>query len=158
MAGAGSRSGGRRWRWATAVGAPVLLIAVAVTALYDWSEDVADVADDRVTEVPCAEALGFGGARLPEGAEPGRCTHQAFLDTLYTADFTMPRAAVREWLTRTYPQAEAVRTSCGEGVELCFDAAWDSGLPGGVEAHAVNARVTCPDARTARVEFQAFTT
>ncbi|MFJ6659571.1 hypothetical protein ACIQNG_24940 [Streptomyces sp. NPDC091377] len=27
----------------------MLLIAVAVTALYDWSEDVADVADARVT-------------------------------------------------------------------------------------------------------------
>ncbi|MBJ6620621.1 hypothetical protein [Streptomyces sp. DHE17-7] len=47
--------------------------------------------------------MGFGGAALPDGAEPvGACTMQGWQDVHYSAAFRMPRAGVAEWLAHTY--------------------------------------------------------
>ncbi|GAA2581232.1 hypothetical protein [Streptomyces lienomycini] len=140
---------------ATLVLLPVLVVLVGV--LLSESDDRADGREPD--QVPCSEALGFGGAALPDGARPvGACTHQAFLDTHYGAAFRMPRTGVREWLAHTYPEAPApAGTYCPDGADLCLDLSYGQGLPDGVEAHVVQVRVVHEDAGTALVRFASFT-
>ncbi|WP_235614584.1 hypothetical protein [Streptomyces ambofaciens] len=118
--------------------------------------------DGRAAEhVPCSEALRFGGAALPDGARPvGACTLQGFQDTHYGAAFRMPRTGVQDWLAHTYPDAPAPRAdTCGGGDgDLCLDLGPARGLPGGVDAHAVQVRVEYGADGTALVRFSAFTT
>lgn len=109
-------------------------------------------------KVPCAEALAFGGARLPEGAYEGKCTVQAWQDTAYHATFRMPRADVGAWLRSTYPAGPKPTTElCDEGADLCVNMNTDGTVPPGVDADAVQIDVTYEDPATARVTFTAFT-
>ena len=155
---------GRTGRWLVAA-----LVAVAVLVLLPFLIGFAAfLRPDRNADyplggapekVPCAEALDFGGAKLPVGAHDTDCTVQAWMDTFYAARFLMPRADVRGWLTRTYPQAPEPGTEfCGEGADLCLnlDSA-DRPVPDGVGANAVKVDVVYEDAGTALVRFSAFT-
>ncbi|WP_190176431.1 hypothetical protein [Streptomyces naganishii] len=110
--------------------------------------------------VSCTRALAFGGAALPDGATPvGGCVEQSWQDVSYSADFRMPRAGVRDWLRRTYPDAPAPETEfCADDADLCLELSCTRGLPEGVGADAVQVNVTYEDAGTALVDFAAFTT
>jgi hypothetical protein len=97
---------GRRRHWWWIAGAALLVTVVAVPVVwllwgaYTLSES------GRSREVPCAEAVSFAGAALPEHAEDARCTTASWLDTHYEARFRMPRAEVAGWLGRHYPGVE----------------------------------------------------
>ncbi|MFF9409195.1 hypothetical protein ACF1B0_27295 [Streptomyces anandii] len=110
--------------------------------------------------VSCTRALAFGGAALPDGATPvGGCVERSRQDVSYSADFRMPRAAVRDWLHRTYPDAPAPGTGfCDDDADLCLELSRTRGLPEGVGADAVQVNVTYEEAGTALVDFAAFTT
>ncbi|MEU0004181.1 hypothetical protein ABZ079_07740 [Streptomyces sp. NPDC006314] len=125
----------------------------------------------RPEKVPCAEALGFGGAKLPDGAYDTACTGQAWLDTDYVARFRMPRDGVRDWLKTTYPDAPEPKTRfCGpDSVDLCLNLGFEQGagdyagrVPGrsdpGFGAYAVDIDVTYEGPDRALVRFSAFTT
>ncbi|WP_244207225.1 hypothetical protein [Streptomyces swartbergensis] len=129
-----------------------LIVCVFMWALTD--ED--DPGAGAVAKVGCAEALAFGGADRPAGAEVHDCTAQRGIDTAYTAVLRMPREDVRYWLRATYPDAPEPRAggSCGA---LCLDVTHENGLPATVGAHVVQVRVEYVNAETARVRFSAFT-
>lgn len=110
--------------------------------------------------VSCTHAPAFGGAALPDGATPvGGCVERSRQDVSYSADFRMPRAAVRDWLRRTYPEAPPPETEfCADDADLCLELSYLRGLPEGVGADVVQVNVTHEDAGTALVDFAAFTT
>ncbi|KDN75470.1 hypothetical protein DF19_23910 [Streptomyces olindensis] len=137
---------------------PVLLLGFLVIGLFMWGQtDEDDTRGGGTATVPCAEALAFGGAERPGGAEAGHCAVQRGIDTAYTAVLRMPRADVRDWLRATYPDAPEARTG-GSCAALCLDVTHEDGLPGAAEAHVVQVRVEYVNAETARVRFSAFTT
>ncbi|MGW8062307.1 hypothetical protein ACVV2G_08525 [Streptomyces ziwulingensis] len=155
--------GRTRWRlFAALVTLPVLVLfplLVLLTASV-FSEPDGRGDGGAAAHVPCAEALRFGGAALPDGARPvGACTLQGFQDIHYGAAFRMPRTGVREWLAHTYPDAPgpASEHCAGGDVDLCLNLGYQRGLPDGVDAHAVQVRVTYEAAGTALVRFAAFT-
>jgi hypothetical protein len=137
---------------------PGLLLAGLVTVLiYYLTSDYP--LDGGPEKVPCAEALEFGGAKLPKGAHGGRCTVRVWLDTSYLADFRMPRADVPKWLADTYPAGPGPGTEfCDDGADLCLnlDSAHASPPPGAA-ADAVTVNVTYENAGTARILVSAFT-
>ncbi|MEU8587060.1 hypothetical protein AB0C59_08665 [Streptomyces sp. NPDC048664] len=120
----------------------------------------------------CADALAFGGARLPEGAYDTDCSVRAWTDTDHEAGFRMPRAAVRDWLRATYPKAppSAYEDPCRDGsADLCLslgftegDGDWAGRVPGaagaGFGADSVRVDVTYEGPDRALVRFTAFTT
>ncbi len=110
--------------------------------------------------VPCTEALSFGGAALPDGAQQARvCVEQGRQDVSCSADFRMPRAGVLDWLHHTYPDAPAPETEfCADDADLCLDLNHMKGLPEGVGADAVQVSGVYEDSGTALVGFAAFTT
>ncbi|MFE9624076.1 hypothetical protein [Streptomyces sp. NPDC006527] len=158
-----------RWVLVAAVAAvPALLLIWLVTAVVRFSAPD-DTLGRGPREVPCARALEFGGARLPAGAHDTRCTVRSFQDTLYRAEFRMPRTAVRDWLERTYPQAGGPKTEfCApESADLCLGVGFlaEAGdyageVPGaaqpgfGAAAARVSVEYEGPD--TALVRFEAF--
>ncbi|MFF6980447.1 hypothetical protein ACFZAV_22700 [Streptomyces sp. NPDC008343] len=144
--------------FAAIVALPGLVIAGLVALVVMWV-----VADDPprsgADTVSCPDALHFGGAELPDGAEVvGACKTQGFQDIHYSATFRMPRADVPGWLEGTYPDAPAPGTKfCGAvDVDLCLDVDAPGGHPD-AGAHAVQVRVEYEDADTALVRFAAFT-
>ncbi|MBN0049075.1 hypothetical protein JS756_34345 [Streptomyces actuosus] len=138
---------------------PLLILAglAALAVLFLISDDALGGSSEKV---PCADALAFGGARLPAGAYDADCRVESWLDTHYAGTFRMPRAEVRGRLTGLSPQgAEPGTAGCDHGVDLCLELGVENGgLPAGAEAHAVTANVTYEDATTARVRWSAFTT
>jgi hypothetical protein len=160
--GTTSGQGGRgRTGWglfAVVMALPALLAAglIAVVIRFLTSDYPMGGAPE---DVPCAEALEFGGARLPKGAHDADCTVQTWLDTDYNAEFRMPRADVRKWLTDTYPRDPQPGTEfCDHGADLCLNLnSSDAPPPPGADADAVTVNVTYVDATTALVRFSAFT-
>ncbi|MEU2714484.1 hypothetical protein [Streptomyces sp. NPDC007205] len=119
----------------------------------------------------CAEALAFGGAKLPDGAYDAECTVQTWLDTDYVARFRMPRDGVHDWLKATYPDApEPKEQHCyPDSVDLCLNLSFNEGfahyagdVPGrsdpGFGAEAADIDVTYEGPDRALVRFSAFTT
>ncbi|OXY97619.1 hypothetical protein BEK98_08665 [Streptomyces diastatochromogenes] len=151
--------GWTRWGLFALVGAlPVLVLGwLAVVVVRFATSDYP--LGGGPEKVPCAEALDFGGAKLPEGAYDTECTVQAWMDTDYEATFRMPRAGVRDWLTGTYPKGPAPGTElCDESADLCLNLDSDEHAPpAGVDANAVVVNVTYEGPDTARVSFSAFT-
>ncbi|MBD2817426.1 hypothetical protein ID867_03070 [Streptomyces parvulus] len=109
---------GRTGWWPTAVLvalAALVLLPVLIVLVSFVASDSEYPLGGGPEQRPCAEALGFGGAALPDGAEPvGACTMQGWQDVHYSAAFRMPRAGVAEWLAHTYPDAPAPRRSSAE--------------------------------------------
>jgi hypothetical protein len=151
--------GHTRWRLILPfLAVPVLLLGFLVVGMFMWAlTDEEDPRAGGAAKVRCAEALAFGGAERPAGAELRDCTVQRGIDTAYTAVLLMPREDVRYWLGRTYPDAPKPRTDGGSCGALCLDVTHENGLPGTAEAHAVQVRVEYVNAETARLRFSAFT-
>ncbi|MFI1369147.1 hypothetical protein [Streptomyces griseochromogenes] len=111
-------------------------------------------------KAPCAEALAFGGAKLPKEAHAAHCTVETWLDTSYDASFRMPREGVRDWLRAAYPHAPETDTEyCDDGVDLCLrlNGEGEHAPPAGAEADAVLVDVTYEGPDRALVRFMAFT-
>ncbi|MFD9437107.1 hypothetical protein [Streptomyces sp. NPDC060002] len=160
---AGPEPRGRtRWGLVAAILAlPVLLVGgLLVLLVVSVLTDDEEWDGTRLEKVPCAEALAFGGAELPAGAQDAECTVQSWLDTNYQADFRMPRAGFDAWLTDTYPQAPRPggpgTQACAHGSDYCFQLDV-TGHPG-TAAYYVDVNVTYVNAETARVRYSAFTT
>ena len=160
-----ARGRNRWWLVAVAAGLPALVLIWLVTAVVR-----AATSDDPLgrgpREVPCAEALEFGGARLPAGAYDTRCTVEVWLDTRYAAEFRMPRAELAGWLGRSYPGAPRRTGFCpGDTTDLCVSVGFAEGggerMPGeaypGFGAHTANVLVDYEGPATALVRFSAFT-
>ncbi|MFJ1808678.1 MULTISPECIES: hypothetical protein [unclassified Streptomyces] len=155
---------GGRTRWglvAAILALPVSLVVGLVALAVVWVlTDDEEQDGTRIEKVPCAEALAFGGAELPTGAQDAKCTVESWMDTNYQADFRMPRAAVSAWLTDTYPEAPEPggpgTQACVHGSDYCFQLDV-TGHPG-TDAYYVNVNVTYVNAETARVRYSAFTT
>ncbi|WP_268267478.1 hypothetical protein [Streptomyces coriariae] len=153
-----------RTRWgvvAAVLALPVLLVAGLLVLAVVWVlTDDEEQDGTRLKKVPCAEALAFGGAELPTGAEDAACTVQSWLDTNYQADFRMPRAGFDAWLAGTYPEAPEPggpgTQACGHGSDYCFQL--DVTDRPGTDAYYVNVDVTQVNAETVRVRYSAFTT
>ncbi|MFG3202147.1 hypothetical protein [Streptomyces sp. NPDC048192] len=162
MAARGARAAERgRTRWGTVaaiLALPALILGcLAVMAVrFATSDHPLGGAPEKV---PCAEALAFGGARLPDGAFEGRCTVRTWLDTDYEAEFRLPRTELWSWLRRTYPQAPAPDTGfcVGGGADFCVDMDSAATVPPGIDANAVQIDVTYEGPRQALVRFSAFT-
>ncbi|MGW0628334.1 hypothetical protein [Streptomyces sp. NPDC002758] len=157
---AGSVGRGRtRWGLFAAVMALPMLIVAGLTAVVIRFMTSDYPLGGEPEQVPCAEALEFGGAKLPDGAYGGQCTVQTWLDTSYHAEFRMPRADVRKWLTDTYPGGPQTGTEfCDHGAGLCLNLnSSEAPPPPGADADAVTVNVTYVDATTALVRFSAFT-
>ncbi|MFH8775435.1 hypothetical protein [Streptomyces sp. NPDC017958] len=151
--------GWTRWGLFALVGAlPALVVVWLAVAVVRFATSDYPLGGGP-EKVPCAEALDFGGAKLPKGAYDTECTVQAWLDTDYDASFRMPRADVRDWLKATYPKGPAPGTEyCDEGADLCLNLdSEDHKPPAGVYANAVTVNVTYEGPDTARVRFSAFT-
>ncbi|WP_314221850.1 hypothetical protein [Streptomyces zaehneri] len=159
----GPRPRGRtRWGLVAAILAlPVLLVVGLLVLAGVWLlTDDEEVDGTRLKKVPCAEAMAFGGAELPAGAEDASCTVQSWLDTNYQADFRMPRADFDAWLTNTYPE---VTESGGPGTQTCVPGSdyclqLDVTEHPGADAYYVNVNATYVNAETVRVRYSAFTT
>ncbi|MER6416284.1 hypothetical protein [Streptomyces humidus] len=155
---------GGRTRWgvvAAILALPVFLVVGLLVLIAVWAlADDGEPDGTRLRNVPCAEALAFGGAELPTGARDAECTVQSWLDTNYQADFRMPRAGVDAWLTEAYPGAHGPggpgALACAHGYDRCFQL--DVGGRPGTDAHYVDVNVTYVNAETARVRYSAFTT
>ncbi|GEC06272.1 hypothetical protein SSP24_39270 [Streptomyces spinoverrucosus] len=152
---------GRSW-WGLVVALAAL--PVVILGFLGWMAVSAavvsrDFLGGNPEEVPCAEALAFGGARLPQGAQQvGACEVTAWLDTHYSAEFRMPRAEVRDWLADTYLYAPDPDTEfCLDDADLCLELDFMVHSDPEVSADAVQVYVTYEDADTARVRFSAFT-
>ncbi|MFD9321172.1 hypothetical protein ACFWDQ_26495 [Streptomyces sp. NPDC060053] len=160
-AGPGPR-GRTRWGVVAAVLAlPALLVGGLLVLIAVWLlTDDEEVDGARLKKVPCAEALAFGGAELPTGAEDAECTVQSWLDTNYQADFRMPRAGFDAWLADTYPEAPSAggpgAQTCVQGSDYCFQL--DVTEHPGAEAYYVDVNVMNVNAETVRVRYSAFTT
>ncbi|MGW0875754.1 hypothetical protein ACWD3Z_35495 [Streptomyces sp. NPDC002740] len=154
--------GRTRWGLVAAVLAlPILLVVGLLVLVGLWLlTDDEEVDGTRLQKVPCAEALAFGGAELPAGAQDAECTVQSWLDTNYQAEFRMPRAGFDTWLKDTYPQAPGPggpgTQACAHGSDYCFQLDV-TGRPG-TAAYYVDMSVTYVNAETARVRYSAFTT
>ncbi|MFI5687297.1 hypothetical protein [Streptomyces sp. NPDC051636] len=170
MVGVPVGRGRTRWGLFAAITAvPVLLVTGLVVLVAVWSRSDYPLGG-APEQVPCAEALAFGGAKPPAGAHGAHCTVQVWLDTDYVARFRMPRDGVRDWLAATYPDAPGPETEfCGQdSVDLCLDLGFTEGngdyagqVPGeadpGFGANAVRVEVTYEGPDTALVRFSAFT-
>ncbi|MEV5433895.1 hypothetical protein [Streptomyces sp. NPDC052701] len=130
-----------------------LVAGVALRASSGGEDD----ARTGAAAVPCAEALAFGAAERPAGADARDCTVQRGIDTSYSAVLRMPREDVRGWLRTTYPDAPEPRTGGGVRGALRLEVTHENGLPGTAEAHVVQVRVENENAETALVRFSAFT-
>ncbi|MCX5255637.1 hypothetical protein OOK27_16075 [Streptomyces canus] len=148
------RPGRTRWGMFTAILAvPTLVVAGLIALLVAWLF-TDDSVDTGVRTASCAEALAFGGAKLPTGAYDARCTIQAGQDTRYEAGFRMPRDEVREWLTATYPDGPRLRTEqCGSySVDECLNRGPVAG-----QSSSVQVEVTYDGPNWSEVRFVAFT-
>ncbi|MEG8276509.1 hypothetical protein [Streptomyces sp. AHA2] len=139
---------------------PVIVLGALVAGIALWwasSGEEDGARGGAAAGVPCAEALAFGAAQRPEGADVRDCTVRRGIDTSYSAVLRMPREDVRGWLRATYPDAPEPRTGGGPCGALCLDVTHDDGLPGTAGAHVVQVRVENENAETALVRFSAFT-
>ncbi|MEW2622784.1 hypothetical protein [Streptomyces sp. NPDC048106] len=117
-------AGRGRTRWglpAAILVVPALVLVWVVVAVVGFATSDYPLGG-APEKVPCAEALDFGGGKLPKGAYDTRCTVQTWLDTSYHAEFRMPRARVRAWLSDTYPYGPQPGTDlCDEAAHLCLN-------------------------------------
>lgn len=162
-----------RTRWglvAAVVALPGLILVWVIVAVVRFATSDYPLGGTP-EKVPCAEALAFGGARLPHGAHDAECVVQSWLDTTYQARFRMPRRDVRAWLSTTYPVGPEPKTQyCSpDSVDLCLHLGFQAGsadyaglVPGaagpGFGAHAADVTVTYEGPERALVRFSAFTT
>ncbi|WP_330259345.1 hypothetical protein OG586_20325 [Streptomyces murinus] len=155
MAGRGR---GRRVLLGVVAAVPALLLAWVVFAVVRLATSDCPLGGGP-EKVPCAEALEFGGGKLPQGAYDTRCTVRSWLDTSYAAEFRMPRRDVGAWLAKSCPSGPAPGTElCDDGADLCLNMDSEAAPPpAGAGADAVTVNVTYEGPDRALVRFSAFT-
>ena len=151
----------RRTRWglvAAIMALPALILAWLVVAVVKFATSDHPLGG-APEKVPCAEALDFGGARLPKGAYESQCTVQTWLDTQYDAEFRMPRADLWAWLSHTYPGSPKPDTEfcVADDADFCVYMNSEHTVPPGIDANAVMIDVTYEGPEQALVRFTAFT-
>ena len=145
-----------RTRWGVflaILAVPTLVVAALLALLIAWLFTDDSVAAD-VKETSCAEALAFGGAKLPEGAKDARCALEAGPAPSYTARFRMPRAEIDAWVAAGFPQGPELRTTqCGDArVDACLSADRVAGRRASVQIE-----ITHDSRRWSEVRYKAFT-
>ncbi|MET8080465.1 hypothetical protein [Streptomyces sp. NPDC005303] len=146
--------GGTRWGVFLAILAvPTLVVAALIALLVAWLFTDDSVASD-VKKTSCAEALAFGGAKLPEGAHDAWCGLDAGPEPRYTARFRMPRDEIDAWVAASFPQGPELRTTqCGDAqVDACLSAGPVAG-----ERASVQIDITHDSRKWSEVRFVAFT-
>ncbi|MEU0946968.1 hypothetical protein ABZ379_30145 [Streptomyces canus] len=146
--------GGTRWGVFLAILAvPTLVVAALIALLVAWLFTDDSVASD-VKKTSCAEALAFGGAKLPEGAYDAWCGLDAGPEPRYTARFRMPRDEIDAWVAASFPQGPKLRTTqCGDAqVDACLNAGPVAG-----ERTSVQIDITHDSRKWSEVRFVAFT-
>ncbi|MEU6354432.1 hypothetical protein ABZ896_34755 [Streptomyces sp. NPDC047072] len=113
-----------RTRWGVflaILAVPTLVVAAPIALLVAWLFTDDSVEAD-VKKTSCAEALAYGGAKLPTGAYDTLCVVRAGQESRYEATFRAPRDGVDDWLAATYPDAPAPRAErCAtEQTDLCL--------------------------------------
>ncbi|MFE9092967.1 hypothetical protein [Streptomyces sp. NPDC007264] len=76
-----------------------------------------DDAFGSAERVDCAEVVGFARAAPPVGTSDEDCTLDDAAGRSYDGTWRMPRAAVADWLERSYP---GLRPSTPCGTDLCM--------------------------------------
>ncbi|MEU0412042.1 hypothetical protein ABZ307_30060 [Streptomyces griseorubiginosus] len=145
-----------RTRWGiflAILAVPTLVVAALLALLIAWLFTDDSVAAD-VKQTSCAEALAFGGTKLPEGAKDAWCGLEAGPEARYTARFRMPRAEIDAWVAAGFPQGPKLRTTqCGDAqVDACLNAGPVAG-----ERASVQIDITHDSRRWSEVRFEAFT-
>ncbi|MDQ0762590.1 hypothetical protein [Streptomyces canus] len=145
-----------RTRWGVFIAilaVPTLVVAALIALLVAWLF-TDDSVDPGVRKVSCAEALDFGGARLPAGARDPGCHVEAGPEPRFEASFRMRTDEVGAWLAATYPDEPALRTKqCGS---RWIDACLNVGPVAGQHA-AVQVEVVHDGPHWSDVRFVAFT-
>ncbi|MEU0029073.1 hypothetical protein [Streptomyces sp. NPDC006335] len=150
------QDGPGRTRWGiflTILAVPTLVVAALIALLVAWLFTDDSVAAD-VKKTSCAEALAFGGAKLPTGARDAWCGIEAGPEPRYDARFRMPRAEIDAWVAASFPQGPKLRTTqCGDAqVDLCLNAGPVAG-----ERASVQIDITHDSRKWSEVRFVAFT-
>ncbi|MFF0014679.1 hypothetical protein [Streptomyces sp. NPDC005374] len=145
-----------RTRWGVflaILAVPTLVVAAVIALLVAWLFTDDSVASD-VKKTSCAEALAFGGAKMPTGARDAWCGLEAGPESRYTARFRMPRAEIDAWVAAGFPQGPELRTTqCGDAqVDACLTAG-----PVANERASVQIDITHDSRTWSEVRFVAFT-
>ncbi|NEB00451.1 hypothetical protein [Streptomyces sp. SID13726] len=145
-----------RTRWGVflaILAVPTLVVAALIALLVAWLFTDDSVAAD-VKKTSCAEALAYGGAKLPEGARDAWCGIEAGPEPRYDARFKMPRAGIDAWVAAAFPQGPQLRTTqCGDAqVDACLTAGPVAG-----ERASVQIEITHDSRNWSEVRFKAFT-
>ncbi|WP_406218345.1 hypothetical protein [Streptomyces canus] len=145
-----------RTRWGVflaILAVPTLVVAALIALLVAWLFTDDSVAAD-VKKTSCSEALAFGGAKLPEGADDAWCGIEAGPEPRYEALFRMPRAEVGAWVAASFPEGPRLRTTqCGDTqVDACLNAGPVAG-----ERASVQIDITHDSRKWSEVRFVAFT-
>lgn len=132
---------------------PTLVVAAVIALLVAWLFTDDSVASD-VKKTSCAEALAFGGVKMPTGARDAWCGLDAGPEPRYTARFRMPRADIDAWVAASFPQGPELRTTqCGDDqVDACLNAG-----PIANERASVQIEITHDSRKWSEVRFVAFT-
>ncbi|MFJ6389453.1 hypothetical protein ACIQJT_17805 [Streptomyces sp. NPDC091972] len=145
-----------RTRWGvflTILAVPTLVVAGLIAVLVAWLFTDDSVEAD-VKKTSCVEALAYGGAKLPAGADDAWCGIQAGPEPRYEANFRLRRDEVGPWVAAGYPEGPGLRT------EQCRSEAVDACLNGGPVAgkmSAVQIEVVHDGPKWSEVRFVAFT-
>ncbi|MFF4059357.1 hypothetical protein ACFYZ8_21810 [Streptomyces sp. NPDC001668] len=144
-----------RTRWGVflaILAVPTLVVAALVALVVAWFFTDDSVAPD-VKETSCAEALAFGGAKLPAGTRDTWCGLQAGPEPRYEARFLMPRGEIDAWVAAGFPQGPKLRTTqCGDAqVDACLNADPVAG-----ERAFVQIEITHDSRNWSEVRFEAF--
>ncbi|MFJ9148461.1 hypothetical protein ACIRP7_10350 [Streptomyces sp. NPDC102270] len=146
--------GGTRWGVVLAILAvPTLVVGALIALGIAWLFTDDSVAAD-VKKTSCAQALAFGGAKLPAGAYDTWCGIEAGPEPRYNARFRMPRGEIGAWVAATFPEGPRLRTTqCGDAqVDACLNAGPVAGQRASVQIEIVH------DGRKwSEVRFVAFT-
>jgi hypothetical protein len=145
-----------RTRWGVflaILAVPTLVVAALIALGIAWLFTDDSVAAD-VKETSCAQALAFGGAKLPTGAYDTWCGLQAGPEPRYEARFRMPRGEVGAWVAASFPEGPALRTTqCGDAqADVCLNAGPVAG-----ERASVQIDITHDGRKWSEVRFVAFT-
>ncbi|GLP66221.1 hypothetical protein TUSST3_28410 [Streptomyces sp. TUS-ST3] len=146
--------GGTRWGvFLAIVAVPTLVVAGLIALGIAWLFTDDSVEPD-VKKTSCAEALAFGGAKLPAGTRDAWCGLQAGPEPRYEARFLMPRGEIDAWVAASFPQGPELRTTrCGDAqVDACLSAGPVAG-----ERASVQIEIIHDSRKWSEVRFEAFT-
>lgn len=149
--------GGRWWRrplWALfwAVGA----VSLAFVLWFIWLLFGFFTSDDPFhshSEIGCAAAMSFAQGELPDDVTDEDCAEDSWMDTAVRGTFRMPRAQVRPWLERAYPDVRPEKY-CDE--DVCLDISFGPDETSGAAEVRISVRYAAGGA--AVVTLDAFTT